>query len=87
MPPPTPIPTPSHRLCYNVSVICCRKRDKRNSLTYRRNLQSMKKRVEERALLLEQHSSGSSVEIARERYAAALKKIGLAEDEVQSVVE
>lgn len=64
-----------------VAFLLVRKQNKKNSLTYKKHLDDMKKRVEERPLLLEQASK--QTQEAKESYAAALKKAGLSADEIE----
>lgn len=64
-----------------------RKKDRKNSLTYKRHLEGIKKRVEARPLLLEQQASKHTVRLAKDNYAAALKKVGFSEDEVTTLVK
>lgn len=67
-------------------AIFYRKKDLENQLRYQQHLESIKKRVEERPLLLEQVSSHST-DLARTNYTAALQKVGFSSEEVETLLK
>ena len=54
-------------------------------MRYKQHLDGIKKRVEERPLLLEQVSS--SADLARANYTAALQKVGFSNEEVEALLK
>lgn len=64
----------------------CRQKDRINQVKYKQHLENIKKRVEERPLLLEQVSS-HSVDIARANYTSALKKVGFSNEEIEALLQ
>lgn len=67
-------------------VYTYRQKDKTNQVKYRQHMENIKKRVEERPLLLEQVSS-HSVDIARANYTSALKKVGFSNEEIEALLK
>ena len=70
---------------HGIHLFSYREKDRKNQLKYKQHLKSIKKRVEERPLLLEQVSS-HSFDLARSNYSAALKKVGFSNEEIETVL-